>query len=433
MSFTRRALSLLIVIALVLGATSVMVTAQEGDPIVIGASLPLTGTFSIAGSKHEEGYQLCVDEINARGGLLGRPVELIVSDNRSDVEQSITQYERLINEDNVDLIFGTFSSRLTFPTSAVAEQNEMVLPVPAGGAINIYAQGFEYLFYFQQNAGEFVGASPIEALVELVGTDSEDFPQTAAVVHADDFFANAIAAGLLGQEVLDDDGSLIIDLAPGALEEAGIEAVMVETWPGEGFNDWVNLANEIRQSEAEMLIGLTASPDEVIQLTRALQTVGYQPKVAYFSQGTQIEYLEGVGEAVNGVLVHSSWHPLADFEGILIDQPFTNSEFVELYTEEYDVEPDEDVAIPFSLCMGITQAVHAVGSTDNAELRDWLAARTEEEPVRTILGEFYWDERGLPIGRSFLILQWQDEELRFIYPVGEFPGTVDIIHPKPEW
>jgi branched-chain amino acid transport system substrate-binding protein len=433
MSFTRRALSLLIVIALVLGATSVMVTAQEGDPIVIGASLPLTGTFSIAGSKHEEGYQLCVDEINARGGLLGRPVELIVSDNRSDVEQSITQYERLINEDNVDLIFGTFSSRLTFPTSAVAEQNEMVLPVPAGGAINIYAQGFEYLFYFQQNAGEFVGASPIEALVELVGTDSEDFPQTAAVVHADDFFANAIAAGLLGQEVLDDDGSLIIDLAPGALEEAGIEAVMVETWPGEGFNDWVNLANEIRQSEAEMLIGLTASPDEVIQLTRALQTVGYQPKVAYFSQGTQIEYLEGVGEAVNGVLVHSSWHPLADFEGILIDQPFTNSEFVELYTEEYDVEPDEDVAIPFSLCMGITQAVHAVGSTDNAELRDWLAARTEEEPVRTILGEFYWDERGLPIGRSFLILQWQDEELRFIYPLGEFPGTVDIIHPKPEW
>ena len=430
MSF-KRAISLLIVLALFLGAASVV--AQEGDPIVIGASLPLTGTFSIAGSKHAEGYELCVQAINDAGGLLGRPVEIIISDNRSDVEQVIAQYERLINEDNVDLLFGTFSSRLTFPSSAIAEQNDMVLPIPAGGAISIYEQGFENLFYFQQNAGEFVGGSPIEALVELVGTDSEDFPKTAAVVHADDFFANAITDGLLGNQVLEDDGSLIVDLSPGALADAGIETVLVESWPGEGFNDWLNLANSIRQSGAEMILGLTASPDEVIQLTRALQTVSYQPKAAYFSQGTQIEYLEGVGDAVNGVIVHSSWHPLANFEGILIDQPFTNSDFVELYTAEYGIEPDEDVAIPFSLCMGITQAVEALGTTDNAALREDLASRTADNPIQTILGDFYWNEKGLPIDRAFLILQWQEGVLEFVYPVGQFEGTVDIIHPKAEW
>jgi branched-chain amino acid transport system substrate-binding protein len=365
--------------------------------------------------------------------LLGRPVEIIISDNRSDVEQAISQHERLINEDNIDLLFGTFSSRLTFPTSAVADLNQMVLPIPAGGAVSIYEQGFEYLFYFQQNAGEFVGGSPIEALTELVGADSEDFPKTAAVVHADDFFANAIADGLLGNDVLDDDGTMIAELAPGVLADANIEVVFSEQWPEEGFNDWINLANSIKNSGAEMVMGLTASPDEVIQLTRAMQTVDYQPKAAYFSQGTQIEYLEGVGEGVNGVMVHSSWHPNADFEGVLVDQPFSNSDFVELYQAEYGVEPDEDVAIPFSLCMGMTQAVEAVGSTDNTEIRDWLAARTADDPVQTILGTFYWDERGLPINRAFLILQWQDEELNLVYPVGEFPGTMDIIHPKPRW
>jgi branched-chain amino acid transport system substrate-binding protein len=182
-----------------------------------------------------------------------------------------------------------------------------------------------------------------------------------------------------------------------------------------------------------MLIGLTASPDEVINLTRALQTVGYQPKVAYFSQGTQVEYLEQVGSGVNGVMVHSSWHPNANFEGLLVDQPFSNQDFVDLYVETYGGEPDEDVAIPFSLCMGMSQAVHAVGSTDNAAIRDWLASRTAEEPVRTILGTFYWDERGLPIDRAFLMLQWQDEQLNLIYPVGEFPGTTDIVFPKPDW
>lgn len=422
----------LLILAIVMSMLTSLVAVAQDEPIVIGASLPLTGGFSIPGAKHAEGYELCVDTLNAQGGLLGREIELIISDNRSDVPEAISQYERLINEDNVDLIFGTFSSRLTFPTSAVAQQNEMVLPIPAGGAVSIYNQGFEYLFYFQQNAGEFVGYSPIEALSNLVGMDNADFPTTAAVVHADDFFANAIADGLTGNDVLDDEGNVVVEL-DSAIEDAGMEIVYVEQWPGEGFNDWLNLAQQINETGAEMFFGLTASPDEVIQLTLALQTVGYQPKAAYFSQGTQIEYLEGVGSGVNGVMVHSAWHPLADFEGILAGEAFSNSDFVALYTEEYGIEPDEDVAIPFSLCQGMAQAVEAVGSTDNVAIRDWLAARTEDEPVSTILGDFYWDERGLPINRSFLILQWQDESLEFIYPVGEFPGTVDIIFPKPEW
>ncbi|MEL6271138.1 MAG: amino acid ABC transporter substrate-binding protein [Chloroflexota bacterium] len=412
-------------LVLVMAFSGALATAQEGDPILIGASLPLTGGFSIPGSKHMEGYELCVDHLNETGGLLGRPVEIIIGDNRSDVDQAIAQYERLINEDNVDLIFGTFSSRLTFPVSAIAEQNEMVFPIPAAGALGIYEQGFEYLFYFQQNAGEFIGDSPVEVMQELVGADSEDYPATAAVVHADDFFANAIAAGLTGSE----------ELGEGLLVESGIELVLEEEWPGEGFTDWLGLANQIRRSEADILFGLTASPEEVIQIVRALQTVNYQPKAAYFSQGTQIEVLEGVGaEGTNGVLVHSSWHPNADFVGDFNGEDFSNSDFVDLYMEAYDGQaPDEDVAIPFSLCMGMIQAVNATGGTDNALLREWFATRTAEEPTRTILGDFYWDERGLTLDRAFLMLQWQDEELNLIYPVGEFPGTTDLIHPKPEW
>ena len=420
-------LALAIVTAMIVPAT---VVAQ--DPIVLGASLPLTGGFSIPGEKHQEGYQLCVDMINERGGLLDRPVELIVSDNRSDVEQALTQYERLINEDQVDLIFGTFSSRLTFPTSAITEQNQMVNPIPAGGALSIYEQGFEYIFYFQQNAGEYTGQTPVRMLQDLAG---DDMPATAAVVHADDFFANAIASGLLGDSLMDDDGNVIADLAPGVLADAGIELVYSETWPGEGFSDWLVLANSVKDSGAEMVVALTASPEEAIEFTRALQTVDHLPKILYMSQGTQIEFLEGVGaEAAEGVTVHSSWHPRANFEGIFLGEPFSNQDFLDAYAAAHDgALADEDVAIPFSLCMGITQAVEAVGSTDNTEIRDWLASRTAEDPVRTILGEFYWDERGLPIDRAFLMTQWQDGELELVYPVGEFEGTAPLVYPKPGW
>lgn len=81
---------------------------EEAEPLLIGSSLPLTGSFSIPGEKHQDGYQLCVDLINDAGGLLDRPVELLVSDNQSDAETAIAQFERFINQDNVDLIFGTF-------------------------------------------------------------------------------------------------------------------------------------------------------------------------------------------------------------------------------------------------------------------------------------------------------------------------------------
>jgi branched-chain amino acid transport system substrate-binding protein len=66
-------------------------------------------------------------------------------------------------------------------------------------------------------------------------------------------------------------------------------------------------------------------------------------------------------------------------------------------------------------------------------LRDWLAARTAEDPVRTILGDFYWDERGLPVNKPFIMVQWQEGNLEFVYPQGAFPGVKDLVFPKPEW
>ncbi|MEM1377169.1 MAG: ABC transporter substrate-binding protein [Pseudomonadota bacterium] len=110
--------------------------AMDG-PIKIGASLPLTGNFSVAGQKHQQGYEHCVDVINQRGGILGRDVELIVSDNRSDPATAINQYERFINVDGVEAVFGTFSSRLTFPVANILAKNGYVHPIPAGGALRI--------------------------------------------------------------------------------------------------------------------------------------------------------------------------------------------------------------------------------------------------------------------------------------------------------
>ena len=76
------------------------------------------------------------------------------------------------------------------------------------------------------------------------------------------------------------------------------------------------------------------------------------------------------------------------------------------------------------------QAIIGTGGTDNAAISAWLHDR-EGDPVKTIMGDFVWGENGLPEERAFLVNQWQDGQLRLIYPVGEFDGTEDLVFPKP--
>jgi branched-chain amino acid transport system substrate-binding protein len=409
--------------------------ADTGDdePIVFASSLPLTGEFSVTGTKHRDGYQFCVDEINARGGLLGRSVELLVEDNRSDTEVTVTQMERFINVDNVDVLLGTFSSLLGFPASTVAEQNGMIYPMPSSAALRIWERGYENIFYFQALAGEYTGQAILTTLDHYASVGVVDSPpETAAIVYADDFFAAAIANGLVGGTVPIPDSDVVVDLAPGFLADAGLELVYEEIWPI-GYTDWITLANSIRTADADMLIISSASVDEVLALVQALQTVGHSPDVVYTAQGTQAEFRDALDGAAEGIIVHSVWSELADFSGVIGGEEYSNSDFVSNYTAANGTAPDEDEAIPFAVCQGVEQAIAATGTTDNAALSEWLHSRTESDPVRTILGDFVWDSRGLPEGKSFLVNQWQEGVLEFVFPVGEFPGTVDLIFPKPEW
>ena len=415
-------------VALALLATEA--PAQQGEPIKIGTSLPLTGSRSVNGEKHRKGFVLCVEMINESGGLLGRPVELIVSDNRSDAGTAIAQYERLINVDQVDLIFGTFSSALTYPISAVTNKYNMVLPVPSGGSLRIWTQGFPHIFYFQQNNGEYLGRSISMLINERLS--KEERPRTAAIVGAEDDIANSITAGLMGLQIQNPGGDVLLDLAPGFLADAGIEVIYHEKWPEEGFSDWLTIANNIKRSEAELVIGLGSSPEEAVQLMRALKTVQARPKMVYLSQGTQHEYKEGLGDIAEATLHTGSWQEDVPWIGLIAGEEISNQEYQEIFEERWGVPADEDSAIPFAACQGMEQAVRATGTTDNLVLSEWLHARTKEDPVRTVLGPFQWDERGVTKDRSSLVTQWQGDELKLVFPTDEFEGAADLIYPKPE-
>jgi branched-chain amino acid transport system substrate-binding protein len=374
----------------------------SGDPIRIGASLPLTGDFSEPGEAAKRGYEVWVEQVNANGGLLGRPVEIVVKDDQSDQNLVVTDYNALIAQEKVDLLLGTFSSLLNLPASAVAERNGMVYVEPAGGSPEMFSRGFKYLFFAQQ------ATAPHQAdlFVEWVnGLSGDEKPKTAAYIIADDPFGGPVAEGI--QE---------------GLEGGGVRTVYSKVYPPETVN-FDAIAAAIASRKPDVIAQGSAGLSDGVNLIRALVRVGYSPKQMFQASTPSFakQYSDAVGaKNTEGVFYAVSYH---------VDSPTTgNEEFLDAYHAKYNNEtPAEDAADAYAAAQVLQAAVEAVGEIDQDKIRDWL----HENEVDTILGKLSWDATGAP-QQAFLLAQWQNGTEEIVLP--EDAATSDtIVNPKPAW
>jgi branched-chain amino acid transport system substrate-binding protein len=374
----------------------------SGEPIRIGASLPLTGDFAEPGEAAKRGYEVWVEMVNEAGGLLGRPVEMVIKDDQSDQNLVVTDYNALIQQDNVDLLLGTFSSLLNIPASAVAERAQMVYVEPAGGSPDMFNRGFEYLFFAQQ------ATAPHQAdlFSEWVAALPEgEKPKTAAYVAADDPFGAPVAEGIQEQ-----------------LEAAGVKTVYSEIYPPETVN-FDAIASAIASRKPDLLAQGSAGLQDGVNLITALSAAGFSPKQMFQASTPSFadQYSDAIGvENTEGIFYAVSYHVDADTPG--------NTEFLDAYRAKFDEDPAEDAADAYAAAQVLQAAVEAVGSIeDQAALKDWL----HENSVETILGELSWDETGAP-EQAFLLAQWQNGDEEIVLP--EEVATSDtIINPKPAW
>src|SRR2546427_7554288 len=129
---------------------STAATAPSGSEILIGATLPLTGSEARIGGFYKEGYDLAFEEANQNGGVSvgGRKmqVRLTLLDDTSTQATAASLADRLINSDKVQFLLGTYSSHLVEAQSVVAEQNHVPYVNGGGGAEEVYKGGFKYPF-----------------------------------------------------------------------------------------------------------------------------------------------------------------------------------------------------------------------------------------------------------------------------------------------
>jgi branched-chain amino acid transport system substrate-binding protein len=371
------------------------------DPITIGISLPLTGDFAEPGKGVQRGYDAWAKNVNDGGGLLGRKVELKVLDDQSNADRVVSDYEQLIGQDQVDLVFGPFSTRLVVPAGRVAEEYGMLFVEPAGAAPEVFEQGFENIFY----AAPAVADDHYNHLAEqILAMPEGERPKTVAYAAMDDPFAQGTAYGLKDK-----------------LEEAGLKTVVDEVYPP-NTTDFGGIAAKIANSKADMLVGGSQYQDGV-NLIVALQQLNYQPKLAAFSTApTNPEFAAAIGEKTQGILSPTGYTPEAPFE--------SNVEFVEQYTAEHGNPPAEDEANAYTTGQVVAAAVEAAGCAEQGECQQKLVDWLRGNEVETVVGPLKWDDKGRPQG-AHMIQQWVDGKIRIVLP--EDLKEADFIFPKPKW
>lgn len=373
----------------------------DDDVITIGISLPLTGDYSEPGKGVQRGYEAWRDIVNEEGGLLGKQVELKILDDKSSADTVVQDYEALIANDGVDLVFGPFSTRLVVPSGRVASEYGMLFVEPAGAAPEVFEQGFDNLFY----AAPAVADDHYNLLADKILSMPEgERPETVAYAAMDDPFAMGTAYGLKAK-----------------LEAGGVETVVDEVYPP-NTTDFSSIAAKIADSKADMVVGGTQYQDAV-NLIVALQQLDYQPKMAAFSTApTNAEFPAAIGKKVEGILSPTGYTTQADFP--------SNIEFVEKYTELNGVPPGEDEANAYTTGQVVAAAVEAVGCAEQGdcqqELIDWLHGNE----VETVVGPLSWDEAGRPQS-AHMIQQYVDGKIQIVLP--DELAEAEFIPVKPAW
>ncbi|GAA2675583.1 amino acid ABC transporter substrate-binding protein [Nonomuraea recticatena] len=379
-------------------------SATAAGPVKIGISLPLTGDFSEPGKGIQEGYQVWADMVNAKGGLLGRKVELIFRDDASDPNKVSSDYESLISQDKVNLVFGPFSSRLVIPAAQVAESYDMLFVEPAGAAKEVFEQGFERLFY----AAPAIASDHYNYLAEyLLALPADKRPRTAAYASLDDPFAMGTAYGLRDK-----------------LAAGGIKTVVDEVYPPE-TTDFAPIAAKIAAAKPDLVVGGTQFEDSV-GLVRALQELGSQPRMAAFSTGpTLAEFPAAVKGAAEHIVSPVGWAVSSGFPG--------NDAFVKRYKEMFKTDANEDAANGFTVGQIVEAAVNAVKCVEQTkECQTKLADHIRQGSFETIVGPLSFDDKGRP-EQAHMIQQYVDGKVEIVLPEGSKAQTAKLVYPKKEW
>src|SRR5579862_2454125 len=251
---TLRALGVALIVGLVLFSGAF---AQSGNPIRIGMSLALTGAGASPSKVVNTALDLWRDDINAKGGLLGRPVELVIYDDQSTPANVPTIYNKLIAVDKVDLLLGPYGTNFVAPAMpTIMQNNKLTISFTAIG-IN---DNFHYPRYFSMVSTGPEGVDSFSIGFFDMAAVQQPKPQTVAILAADAEFAQSAAAGARDQ-----------------IKKHGFNLIYDQSYPP-STTDFGPVVRAVRATNPD-IVYIGAYPPDNVGIIRAANEIGLSPKM----------------------------------------------------------------------------------------------------------------------------------------------------------
>jgi len=335
------------------------------QPIKVGMSMPQTGSLGAGGKAALLAIQMWVEDVNAKGGLLGRKVEFIVYDDQTNPALTPSIYTKLLDVDKVDLLIAPYGTVPTAPIMPLVKQRDLLL---MGN------------FSFQVN--------------RTVKHDKwfNNSPWNDASSWSDGFIAAVLKAGSKTIAFLAADQEFAQNLANGARElakKANLQTVYNQNYPPTTV-DFSSMIRAIRAAKPDIVF-VMSYPNDSVAIVRSVNEIGVGPSVKIFGGGmVGLQFtpiMENLGSSLNGIVNYNSYVPGIKYPGI--------EEFLQRYAKkavEAKVDPLGFYLPPFNYAIGqmLEQAVTATKSLNHKVLADYI----RKNEMKTIVGPIRYGPDG---------------------------------------
>jgi branched-chain amino acid transport system substrate-binding protein len=361
----------------------------EGGKLRIGAALSLTGSLAKEGALTKQGYQLCQEKVNKRGGVqVGdqkAKLAITYSDDKSEPDTATRLIDKF-NDDGVKLILGPYGSPSTEAAAAAVERNGQVMVDSSGADDNIFTKGYKTTFAVLSPATKYVAA-----IVNAIMEGANPKPKTVAMLSADDGFSETAAKG--GVE---------------AAKKAGLKVVAQESFP-EHTTDVSSALTKVKGKNPDLILG-SVHVEEGIAIVKQSKELGVTPQGFGETVAPPTpDFSKALGSSANGVVGSTQWVPQVKGK----DQIFgTARDYAADFKRRFGQDAEYHSAEAAAACLALVLAVQDAGSANADKVRDSLASLDTE----SFFGPIKFDDTGKNVTKPMSAIQIQDGKVTTIYP-----------------
>jgi branched-chain amino acid transport system substrate-binding protein len=379
--------------ALAMGFTLVTQSALAAEPIRVGVTASLSGGYAAPGSDLLEGLKMWARDVNARGALLGREVEIVSYDDKSDPATSAQLYERLISNDRIDLLIGPYSSDVTLAASDVAERHNFPMVSGSASATEIWSRGYRNIFQVDTPADRYMDL--------LIESASKAGLSTIALVYSGSDFPREVARGVRTKAAT-----------------AGMKIVFDEEYR-QGSPDFADLVRRMQATRPDLVIGGTYLNGS-IAFVREAKHQNFSPRALAFTVGPAlVKFGEALGADADGIL------------GVVAWMRSGNVPMAYDFSFRYKQITGRNAGVHAAYGYAAGQVLEAAVRLANSLDRDAIREQLREMKFGSLLGRYRVDDSGSQLDKRTYVMQWQNGRRLLVLP--KQLREREIVYPLKPW